>query len=149
MREVLALQLTWHTHVSAWTISHLSKPKGMMTVATKVALQMNCKMGGEPWAVKMPMKVSSGLDLCIFIPSSYVQDTMVIGYDTYHDTAQKGRSVGAIVATMTQAGLTVCTNSRSLTRRTAKLVGSAKQQMGWRVVQLQGVKTIETITARQ
>ena len=74
----------------------------MMTVATKVALQMNCKMGGEPWAVKMPMKVSSRLVLCIFIPSSSVQDTMVIGYDTYHDTAQKGRSVGAIVATMNQ-----------------------------------------------
>ena len=58
----------------------------MLSVATKVALQMNCKMGGEPWAVKMPMK-----------------DTMVIGYDTYHDTAKKGRSVGAIVATMNQA----------------------------------------------
>ena len=28
---------------------------------------------------------------------------MVIGYDTYHDTAQKGRSVGAIVASMNQA----------------------------------------------
>ena len=27
---------------------------------------------------------------------------MVIGYDTYHDTAQKGRSVGAIVASMNQ-----------------------------------------------
>ena len=25
---------------------------------------------------------------------------MVIGYDTYHDTAQKGRSVGALVASM-------------------------------------------------
>ena len=30
----------------------------MMSVATKVALQMNCKLGGEPWAVKMPLKVS-------------------------------------------------------------------------------------------
>ena len=25
---------------------------------------------------------------------------MVIGYDTYHDSAQKGRSVGAVVASM-------------------------------------------------
>ena len=74
-----------------------------MSVATKVALQMNCKMGGEPWTVKMPMKVSScscsDLNLNLFLP---VQDTMVIGYDTYHDTAKKGRSVGAIVATMNQ-----------------------------------------------
>merc|ERR1712142_1178673 len=67
------------------TSTVLNKPKGMMSVATKVALQMNCKLGGEPWAVKMPLK-----------------DTMVIGYDTYHDTAQKGRSVGAVVASMNQ-----------------------------------------------
>merc|ERR1719308_450164 len=44
---------------------------------------MNSKLGGEPWAVKIPLK-----------------DTMVIGYDTYHDSAQKGRSVGAVVASM-------------------------------------------------
>ena len=54
-----------------------------MSVATKVAIQMNAKLGGEPWAVKIPLK-----------------DTMVIGYDTYHDSAQKGRSVGAVVASM-------------------------------------------------
>ena len=65
------------------TATVLGKPKGLMSVATKVAIQMNCKLGGEPWAVKIPMK-----------------DTMVIGYDTYHDTVQKGRSVGAIVASM-------------------------------------------------
>jgi len=65
------------------TATVLSKPKGLMSVATKVAIQMNCKLGGEPWAVKMPLT-----------------DTMVIGYDTYHDTVQKGRSVGAVVASM-------------------------------------------------
>ena len=65
------------------TSTVLSKPKGLMSVATKVAIQMNCKIGGEPWAVKIPLK-----------------DTMVIGYDTYHDSAQKGRSVGALVASM-------------------------------------------------
>ena len=45
------------------TATVLSKPKGLMSVATKVALQMNCKLGGEPWAVKIPLK-----------------NTMVIGY---------------------------------------------------------------------
>ena len=49
-------------------------------------VQMNCKLGGEPWAVKMPLK-----------------DTMVIGYDTYHDTVSKGRSVGALVASLNQS----------------------------------------------
>merc|ERR1719481_1578393 len=62
------------------TSTVLSKPKGLMSVATEVAVQMNCKLGGEPWAVKIPLK-----------------NTMIIGYDTYHDTAQKGRSVGAMV----------------------------------------------------
>ena len=59
----------------------LGKPKGLMSVATKVAIQMNCKLGGEPWNVQIPMK-----------------DTMVIGYDAYHDVSMKGTTVGAVVS---------------------------------------------------
>jgi len=34
----------------------LTKDRTMiMSVATKVVLQMNCKMGGELWAVKIPV----------------------------------------------------------------------------------------------
>merc|ERR1719322_1072755 len=65
------------------TATVLGKPKGLMSVATKVAIQMNCKLGGEPWAVKIPLK-----------------NTMVIGYDTYHDTVAKNKSVGALVASL-------------------------------------------------
>eukprot|EP00092_Neocalanus_flemingeri_P037390 GFUD01040714.1.p1 GENE.GFUD01040714.1~~GFUD01040714.1.p1 ORF type:complete len:911 (-),score=265.15 GFUD01040714.1:184-2916(-) len=65
------------------TATVLGKPKGLMSVATKVALQMNCKLGGEPWAVKIPLK-----------------NTMVIGYDTYHDSLHKDKSVGAVVASI-------------------------------------------------
>merc|ERR1712098_40799 len=54
------------------TATVLGKPKGLMSVATKVALQMNCKLGGEPWAVKIPLK-----------------NTMILGYDTYHDTVRR------------------------------------------------------------
>jgi aubergine-like protein len=61
----------------------LKKPKGMMSVATKVAIQMAAKLGAEPWAVNMPLK-----------------DTMVIGYDSYHDSTQKGMAVGAVVASL-------------------------------------------------
>jgi aubergine-like protein len=61
----------------------LSKQKMLMSVATKIAIQLNCKLGGEIWAVEIPMK---GL--------------MVVGMDTYHDSAKKGRSVGAFIATM-------------------------------------------------
>ena len=65
------------------TATVLNKPKGLMSVATKVAIQMSCKLGGAPWAVKIPLK-----------------KTMVIGYDTYHDTVNKAKSVGALVASI-------------------------------------------------
>jgi len=65
------------------TATVLNKPKGLMSVATKVALQMNCKLGGEPWAVQIPLK-----------------NTMIVGYDTYHDTMAKSKSVGALVASL-------------------------------------------------
>ena len=61
----------------------LAKPKGLMSVATKVVVQMNCKLGGEPWAVDIPMK-----------------NTMVLGYDTYHDSLHKDKSAGALVASI-------------------------------------------------
>lgn len=60
-----------------------------MSIATKVAIQMNCKLGGAPWAVQVPL---SGL--------------MVVGYDVCHDTSDKQKSFGA----------TVCSLDRNLTR---------------------------------
>jgi len=58
--------------------------KGFSSVATKVAVQMACKLGAEPWAVKVP-------------PNNRF---MVIGYDTWHDASQKGLSIGAVVSTL-------------------------------------------------
>jgi aubergine-like protein len=55
----------------------------LMSVCTKVAIQMNCKLGGEIWRVDIPPR-----------------GVMVVGIDTYHDSAQKGRSVAAVVSTM-------------------------------------------------
>jgi len=65
------------------TAKKMGEPKGLMTVAIKVAIQMNCKLGGEPWAVKMPLK-----------------NTMIIGYDTCKDSIHKDKSVGAVVASV-------------------------------------------------
>ena len=36
------------------TAKLLQKPKGLESVAMKVAMQMACKLGGEPWIVKLP-----------------------------------------------------------------------------------------------
>lgn len=55
----------------------------MMSVATKVAIQMNTKIGGLPWNVNIPLS-----------------DCMFIGYDVCHDTRDRGRSFGALVATI-------------------------------------------------
>jgi aubergine-like protein len=62
----------------------MTNPKGVMSIATKVVIQINAKLGGEPWAVANPLKASN---------------TMVIGFDVYHCGKRKGQSVGAMVAT--------------------------------------------------
>ncbi|MBN3296088.1 PIWL1 protein, partial [Amia calva] len=61
----------------------LSKPQALMTIATKIALQMNCKMGGELWAVDIPLK-----------------QLMIVGIDCYHDTSAGKRSIGGLVASL-------------------------------------------------
>ncbi|KAF8763346.1 Piwi-like protein 1 like protein [Argiope bruennichi] len=65
----------------------LAKRNMLMSVATKIGIQLNCKLGGEPWALEIPFKMKA----------------MVIGYDTYHDSSRRGRSAGAFVASMNQS----------------------------------------------
>lgn len=57
--------------------------KNGLSVATKVAIQMLCKLGGAPWTIQMPLS-----------------KMMVIGYDVCHDTSDRSKSFGAMVATM-------------------------------------------------
>lgn len=59
------------------------RESSLLSVATKVVIQMNCKLGGAAWMTE--------------IPGSNI---MVIGFDVCHDTADKSRSYGAMVATM-------------------------------------------------
>lgn len=55
----------------------------LMTVGTKVVIQINSKLGGAPWMVDIPL---TGL--------------MVVGFDVCHDTKDKKKSFGALVASM-------------------------------------------------
>lgn len=57
--------------------------RGLLSVGTKVAIQLNCKLGAAPWFVKLPLV---GL--------------MIVGFDVYHDTKNKAVSYGALVASM-------------------------------------------------
>jgi len=55
------------------------------SVTMKIALQINCKLGGELWAVDIPLK---GIMIC--------------GIDVYHDSSGRGNSVAAFVASTNQ-----------------------------------------------
>uniref|UniRef100_A0A8C4LIM1 Piwi like RNA-mediated gene silencing 3 n=1 Tax=Equus asinus asinus TaxID=83772 RepID=A0A8C4LIM1_EQUAS len=58
----------------------LDKPQTLMTIATKIAQQMNCKMGGALW------KVETGL-----------RNTMFIGIDCFHDIVNRRKSIAGFV----------------------------------------------------
>ena len=62
------------------TISNTAK---LRSVVQKIALQINCKLGGELWAVHIPSKTM-----------------MVCGMDVYHDPTRKGQSVVGFVASV-------------------------------------------------
>ncbi|XP_071483412.1 piwi-like protein 1 [Diadema antillarum] len=66
--------------INARTISQMQK---LRSVTQKIALQINCKLGGELWALEIPLS-----------------KLMVIGIDVYHDPARGKKSIGAFVASM-------------------------------------------------
>lgn len=57
--------------------------KNMRTIATKVAIQINCKLGGAPWSVELPPI-----------------NLMVVGFDVCHDPNDRSRDFGAMVASL-------------------------------------------------
>ncbi|KAK2505471.1 hypothetical protein MC885_006647, partial [Smutsia gigantea] len=66
--------------ISARTIG---QPTRLRSVAQKILLQINCKLGGELWGVDFPLK-----------------QLMVIGMDVYHDPSRGMRSVVGFVASI-------------------------------------------------
>lgn len=59
------------------------KSAGLMSIATKVVIQMNAKLMGAPWMIELPL---SGL--------------MTVGFDVCHSAKERNKSFGALVATM-------------------------------------------------
>uniref|UniRef100_A0A1I7UZW8 Piwi domain-containing protein n=1 Tax=Caenorhabditis tropicalis TaxID=1561998 RepID=A0A1I7UZW8_9PELO len=58
--------------------------KNFGSIVLKIFLQMICKTGGALWKVNIPLT-----------------DTMIVGYDLYHDSTLRGKTVGACVSTTT------------------------------------------------
>nr|XP_019569998.1 PREDICTED: piwi-like protein 2 [Rhinolophus sinicus] len=61
----------------------IGQPTRLRSVAQKILLQINCKLGGELWGVDIPLK-----------------RLMVIGMDVYHDPSRGMRSVVGFVASI-------------------------------------------------
>ncbi|XP_007936292.1 piwi-like protein 4 [Orycteropus afer afer] len=61
----------------------LNKHGMMMSIATKIAMQVTCKLGGELWAVEIPLK-----------------SLMVVGIDVCKDTLNKRMAVVGFVASI-------------------------------------------------
>ncbi|XP_077008858.1 piwi-like protein 2 isoform X5 [Tamandua tetradactyla] len=64
-------------------IRTIGQPTRLRSVAQKILLQINCKLGGELWGVDIPLK-----------------QLMVIGMDVYHDPSRGMRSVVGFVASI-------------------------------------------------
>ncbi|XP_071774763.1 piwi-like protein 2 [Centroberyx gerrardi] len=67
----------------AINVRTISQPQKLRSVAQKILLQMNSKLGGELWTVSVPLK-----------------HLMVVGVDVHHDTSKKNRSVMGFVASV-------------------------------------------------
>ncbi|KAG8335272.1 Piwi-like protein 2 [Homalodisca vitripennis] len=61
----------------------ISRPDKLRSIVQKIALQINCKLGGALWAVKIPFAKA-----------------MICGIDTYHDTKNRAQSVAGFVASL-------------------------------------------------
>nr|XP_017199343.2 piwi-like protein 4 [Oryctolagus cuniculus] len=57
----------------------LNKQGMMMSIATKIAMQMTCKLGGELWAVEIPLKslMVVGIDVC---KDAFSKNMAVVGF---------------------------------------------------------------------
>jgi len=61
----------------------ISNEKKVSSVVQKVALQINCKLGGELWGCQIPAKIGN---------------VMVLGVDVFHDPSRRGSSIAGVVS---------------------------------------------------
>lgn len=67
----------------AINVRTISQPQKLKSVAQKIILQINSKLGGELWTVNVPLK-----------------NLMVVGVDVHHDTSKARQSVMGFVASV-------------------------------------------------
>ncbi len=81
IKKICCAELPIPTQViNGRTLSNEAKNR---TIVQKIALQMNCKMGGSLWSINIPLK-----------------NGMICGIDTYHDADKNKNSVAAFIASL-------------------------------------------------
>lgn len=69
----------------------ISKKNQLMSVATKIGIQLNAKLGGEIWGVTIPVSAEFVALKERGLTGTFQSKTlMVIGMDSYHDSKRKG-----------------------------------------------------------
>lgn len=63
----------------------INNPRKIRSICQKIVIQVLCKVGGQPWGMKFPLK-----------------SFMVIGIDVYHDTVDRKKSCVGVVASMNE-----------------------------------------------
>ncbi|GAB6030356.1 Piwi-like protein 1, variant 2 [Chamberlinius hualienensis] len=77
--------------------------KAGRSACTKIGIQLNCKLGGAAWSIKLPM-----------------ENCMVVGFDSYRDSSSKNRMAAAMC----------CSLNKSLTKYHSRvLIASSEEDM--------------------
>lgn len=63
----------------------IANPRRIRSICQKIAIQILSKVGGQPWAMKFPMR-----------------SFMIVGIDVYHDTIDRKKSCVGFVASMNE-----------------------------------------------
>lgn len=66
--------------INTKTLRHENKNR---SIIMKILLQINCKLGGSLWGIKIPLN-----------------NTMIVGIDTYHEVGNRGKAVSGLVASI-------------------------------------------------
>lgn len=83
----------------------------LRSIVIKIVLQMNCKLGGALWGIKIPLK-----------------KTMIIGIDTYHELGAQSINVGGFVASVNQ-GFTKYYSNPTIQQKKEELISGLALSM--------------------
>lgn len=97
-----------------------SNPRRLDSIATKIAIQINCKLGGSPWMPSIPKPMVG---------------VMTVGFEVAEDTSRRDKEYGCLVATM------------DLQKQGSKFFSTAKEVVNGNYYTQLNVSMIEALNA--